>query len=117
MTWLLLVKLIRKSLRELQTTKQHKNYLPEHWQRETHLMAIVNITEDSFSDGGLFLDLTSAINHASLCIKQGADILEQIFAPRESLAQASEQDDDTFVRMQRNLRGLKAAENRRTGRP
>ena len=49
--------------------------------------------------------------------EQGADILEQIFAPRESLAQASAQDDDTFVRMQRNLRGLKAAENRRTGRP
>ena len=39
-------------------------------------MAIVNITEDSFSDGGLFIDLTSAINHASLCMKQGADILD-----------------------------------------
>ena len=39
-------------------------------------MAIVNITEDSFSDGGLFIDLKSAINHASLCIKQGAHILD-----------------------------------------
>ena len=39
-------------------------------------MAIVNITEDSFSDGGLFIDLISAINHASLCIKQGANILD-----------------------------------------
>ncbi len=39
-------------------------------------MAIVNITEDSFSDGGLFIDLRSAINHASLCIKQGAHIID-----------------------------------------
>ncbi len=39
-------------------------------------MAIVNITEDSFSDGGLYIDLASAINHASLCIKQGAHILD-----------------------------------------
>ena len=39
-------------------------------------MAIVNITEDSFSDGGRFIDLKSAINHASLCIKQGAHILD-----------------------------------------
>ena len=43
---------------------------------QTHLMAIVNITKDSFSDGGLYIDLPSAINHASLCIKQGAHILD-----------------------------------------
>ena len=39
-------------------------------------MAIVNITEDSFSDGGLYIDLPSAINYASLCIKQGAHVLD-----------------------------------------
>ena len=39
-------------------------------------MAIVNITNDSFSDGGLYIDLPSAINHASLCIAQGAHILD-----------------------------------------
>ena len=39
-------------------------------------MAILNITEDSFSDGGLYVDLPSAINHASFCIKQGAHILD-----------------------------------------
>ncbi len=39
-------------------------------------MAIVNITKDSFSDGGMYIDLNSAINHASLCIKQGAHILD-----------------------------------------
>ena len=39
-------------------------------------MAIVNITNDSFSDGGLFIDFKSAIEHACLCIKQGANILD-----------------------------------------
>ena len=39
-------------------------------------MAIVNITRDSFSDGGLYIDFSSAINHATLCIKQGAHILD-----------------------------------------
>ncbi|WP_420063723.1 dihydropteroate synthase [Prochlorococcus marinus] len=60
----------------MQITKQYNKYLPEHWERETHLMAIVNITKDSFSDGGLYIDLPSAIKHASLCIKQGAHILD-----------------------------------------
>ncbi len=39
-------------------------------------MAIVNVTDDSFSDGGLYCELPSAINHASLCIKHGAHILD-----------------------------------------
>jgi len=39
-------------------------------------MAIVNITEDSFSDGGFYIDLPSAINHATFCIKQGAHVID-----------------------------------------
>tara|TARA_Y100001968_G_scaffold83314_1_gene74421 strand:+ start:770 stop:1549 length:780 start_codon:yes stop_codon:yes gene_type:complete len=39
-------------------------------------MAIVNITEDSFSDGGNFNDFTSAVEHACFCIEQGAQILD-----------------------------------------
>ena len=39
-------------------------------------MAIVNITDDSFSDGGLFLNFESAISHASLCVKHGAKVLD-----------------------------------------
>ncbi len=39
-------------------------------------MAIINITDDSFSDGGLYLDTDSAVNHARLCIEQGAHILD-----------------------------------------
>ena len=63
-------------MRELLTTKQFNNYQPEHLGRETQVMAILNITEDSFSDGGLYIDLPSAINHASFCIKQGAHIID-----------------------------------------
>ncbi len=39
-------------------------------------MAIINITEDSFSDGGLFIDFDSAITHACFCINEGAQILD-----------------------------------------
>jgi len=39
-------------------------------------MAIVNITHDSFSDGGCFNDFASAFDHACLCIDQGAQILD-----------------------------------------
>ena len=39
-------------------------------------MAIVNITEDSFSDGGLYFELPSALNHAKSCVKEGAHILD-----------------------------------------
>lgn len=39
-------------------------------------MAIINITNDSFSDGGLFLDTNAAIKHACFCIEQGAQIID-----------------------------------------
>ena len=44
--------------------------------KETNVMAIVNITDDSFSDGGLFIDFESSITHASLCVKQGAKVID-----------------------------------------
>src|SRR4051812_16291846 len=40
------------------------------------LVGIVNITADSFSDGGRFLDPTAAIAHASRLAAEGADIVE-----------------------------------------
>lgn len=39
-------------------------------------MGIVNVTPDSFSDGGRFLDHASALAHARLLIANGADILD-----------------------------------------
>ena len=40
------------------------------------VMGILNVTPDSFSDGGQFLDPAKAIAHAAEMAKQGADILD-----------------------------------------
>jgi dihydropteroate synthase len=39
-------------------------------------MGVVNVTPDSFSDGGLFLDPDAAIAHGLQLLAQGADILD-----------------------------------------
>ncbi len=39
-------------------------------------MGVVNVTPDSFSDGGLFLDAGAAIAHARELIGEGADIVD-----------------------------------------
>jgi dihydropteroate synthase len=40
------------------------------------IMGIVNVTPDSFSDGGLFLEPERAIEHARRLIQDGADMLD-----------------------------------------
>ena len=40
------------------------------------VMGIVNVTPDSFSDGGLFLDHQAAIAHGLALLEEGADILD-----------------------------------------
>ena len=42
----------------------------------TVLMGIVNVTPDSFSDGGRFLDATLAVEHAAHLADEGAEILD-----------------------------------------
>ncbi len=37
---------------------------------------IVNVTPDSFSDGGLFADVERAVEHGQALIRQGADVLD-----------------------------------------
>lgn len=44
--------------------------------RKTLVMGIVNVTPDSFSDGGKFFSPQDAIRHASKLIDQGADIID-----------------------------------------
>jgi dihydropteroate synthase len=39
-------------------------------------MGVVNVTPDSFSDGGRFFDETAAVSHALQLLEQGADILD-----------------------------------------
>jgi dihydropteroate synthase len=40
------------------------------------IMGVVNVTPDSFSDGGLFLDTDDAVRHALELAAEGADILD-----------------------------------------
>jgi dihydropteroate synthase len=40
------------------------------------VMGVVNVTPDSFSDGGKFLDAQAAVAHARLLIDEGADLLD-----------------------------------------
>ena len=40
------------------------------------LMGVVNVTPDSFSDGGQFFDARAAIDHAKRLVDEGADLLD-----------------------------------------
>ena len=42
----------------------------------TKIIGILNLTLDSFSDGGMYYDLDSAKKHVSDMISQGADIID-----------------------------------------
>ena len=44
--------------------------------RRTLIMGIVNVTPDSFSDGGQFLDREKAVVHGERLLEEGADILD-----------------------------------------
>src|SRR5271165_3355500 len=44
--------------------------------RRTLVMGVVNITPDSFSDGGVFLDSDAAIAHGISLLDEGADLLD-----------------------------------------
>ena len=44
--------------------------------RRTLVMGVVNITPDSFSDGGCFVDPDAAVAHALRLLDEGADILD-----------------------------------------
>jgi dihydropteroate synthase len=44
--------------------------------KRTLIMGIVNVTPDSFSDGGQFLDRDKAVEHATRLLGEGADILD-----------------------------------------
>ena len=45
-------------------------------EKESLIMGILNVTPDSFSDGGLYFETQKAINHALSMIEDGADIID-----------------------------------------
>ena len=69
----------------LQQALQHAQDAPTHLhlrntaldlRQHTLVMGILNVTPDSFSDGGLYLQPEQAIKHAEEMLSQGADIID-----------------------------------------
>lgn len=44
--------------------------------KKTYIMGILNVTPDSFSDGGRYLKIDSALEHAKKMVEDGADIID-----------------------------------------
>jgi len=66
-------------------TRHEQSAFPRFWQRGSHrlplfghplIMGILNVTPDSFSDGGQFTQTRCAINHALRMEQEGADIID-----------------------------------------
>jgi dihydropteroate synthase len=56
---------------------QQKNHLPQFkWGSRTYLMGVLNVTPDSFSDGGRYATVARACTQALRLAKAGADILD-----------------------------------------
>ncbi|MEG4323184.1 MULTISPECIES: dihydropteroate synthase [unclassified Microcoleus] len=46
------------------------------WGKRTYLMGVLNVTPDSFSDGGDFISIESAVTQAENMVKSGVDIID-----------------------------------------
>lgn len=44
--------------------------------RRPAVMGVVNVTPDSFSDGGRFIDVEAAVSHGRALVREGADLLD-----------------------------------------
>jgi dihydropteroate synthase len=62
----------RRPLQTLWRARQHLFQFP----RPVLVMGVLNVTPDSFSDGGRFLDPEAAVAHALELVEQGAEILD-----------------------------------------
>ena len=52
-----------------------KNFFLD-FSKKTYIMGILNVTPDSFADGGLYFDKSSAIERAYQIVEEGADIID-----------------------------------------
>lgn len=49
---------------------------PWYWGERTYLMGILNVTPDSFSDGGRYLTIDGAVAHVERMLEAGADMID-----------------------------------------
>jgi dihydropteroate synthase len=74
--------LVAQDISELLINNRQNQYLLKTARREiklgrkTIIMGILNVTPDSFSDGGLFYNHKNAVDHALQMIDEGADIID-----------------------------------------
>ncbi len=57
-------------------TSNNDNSLPNDWGEKTSIMGILNLTPDSFSDGGDFFDLEKALIQVEKFINCGVDVID-----------------------------------------
>jgi len=57
-------------------TKKNKNFFTLNFEKVPNIMGILNLTPDSFSDGGKFNKKNKGYNHAINLFKLGADIID-----------------------------------------
>ena len=62
--------------RDLKNIKKKVNFLNFNLTAEPLLMGVLNITPDSFSDGGLFFSKSKAFTQANLMLQAGAKIID-----------------------------------------
>src|SRR5580704_18109608 len=66
--------------------------------RRTLIMGVVNVTPDSFSDGGIHFDRDRAVEHAMTLLRDGADIIDvggESTRPGASVLSQTEADSET----------------------
>lgn len=66
------------------------------WSQKTSVMGVINLTPDSFSDGGKFQSVDSAVSQVHLMISEGVDIIDfgaQSTRPRASRLSPQEELD------------------------
>jgi dihydropteroate synthase len=71
------ISLQKKIKNDLKTIiKKNKNFSNLNFKRIPNIMGILNLTPDSFSDGGKFNKKKAGLNHALALFKAGADIVD-----------------------------------------
>ena len=73
-----LPKLLKKKIKlDLKIiTSKKKNFANLNFQKLPNIMGVLNLTPDSFSDGGQFNNKNKGVNHAFRMIKTGANIID-----------------------------------------
>ncbi len=76
--------------------------------KRTYVMGILNVTPDSFSDGGMFMHAEAACERAGVILAEGADIID-IGAESSRPGYQSISAEEEWKRMEPVLLGLDAA--------